>query len=134
MKIEQLGMNVESLQEKVGLMNALALDITDRSKLSQDEIRNKLTDEELDEIYGVADGLAEEYVMRIVEGRTSIKNISNNTPEVLEKYVDDIIKLIRNATKKLDVDYNPMCKIYTDSEAIPDEDGNCSLCGGECIE
>lgn len=29
---------------------------------------------------------------------------------------------------------NPMCDVYTDSEAIPDEDGNCSLCGEKCHE
>ena len=29
---------------------------------------------------------------------------------------------------------NPMCKKYTDSEALPDEDDKCSLCGGDCAE
>ena len=29
---------------------------------------------------------------------------------------------------------NPMCKKYIDSEALPDEDGNCSLCGGDCVD
>lgn len=27
-----------------------------------------------------------------------------------------------------------MCQKYQDSEALPDEDGNCSLCGGNCVE
>lgn len=31
-------------------------------------------------------------------------------------------------------DENPMCKKYPDSEALPDEDGNCSLCGGNCVD
>ena len=29
---------------------------------------------------------------------------------------------------------NPMCKVYTDSEVLPDEDENCSLCGGDCVD
>lgn len=31
-------------------------------------------------------------------------------------------------------DENLKCEKYPDSEAIPDEDGNCSLCGGNCVE
>lgn len=27
-----------------------------------------------------------------------------------------------------------MCKKYPDSEAILDEEGHCSLCGGDCVE
>jgi hypothetical protein len=27
-----------------------------------------------------------------------------------------------------------MCQKYQDSEALSDEDGNCSLCGGNCVE
>lgn len=27
-----------------------------------------------------------------------------------------------------------MCKKHTDSEALPDEEGNCSLCGGDCVD
>lgn len=27
-----------------------------------------------------------------------------------------------------------MCEKYPDSEALPDEDGNCSLCGGNCVD
>jgi len=26
-----------------------------------------------------------------------------------------------------------MCEKYPDSEALPDEEGNCSLCGGDCV-
>ncbi len=29
---------------------------------------------------------------------------------------------------------NSMCKKFTDSESIPDENGNCSLCGGDCCD
>lgn len=29
---------------------------------------------------------------------------------------------------------NPMCKKYTDAEALPDDDDNCSLCGGDCVD
>jgi len=27
-----------------------------------------------------------------------------------------------------------MCKKYTDAEALPDNDGNCSLCGSDCVD
>lgn len=29
---------------------------------------------------------------------------------------------------------NPMCKKYSDADSIPDEDGTCSLCGGNCCD
>jgi hypothetical protein len=29
---------------------------------------------------------------------------------------------------------NQMCQKYTDSEALPDEDDKCSLCGGDCVD
>jgi hypothetical protein len=29
---------------------------------------------------------------------------------------------------------NPHCKKYPDSEALPDEDDKCSLCGGGCVD
>jgi len=29
---------------------------------------------------------------------------------------------------------NPMCQKHPDSEALPDEDDNCSLCGGDCCD
>lgn len=36
--------------------------------------------------------------------------------------------------EKDEIKPNPMCKKYPDSEVLPDEKGNCSLCGGDCNE
>lgn len=32
------------------------------------------------------------------------------------------------------IEDNVMCLKHTDSEALPDEEGNCSTCGGDCLE
>lgn len=52
-----------------------------------------------------------------------------NDGNACEKYNEDSV-LITEVDE--DEYQNPMCKVYTESEAIDDEDGNCSLCGGDC--
>lgn len=55
------------------------------------------------------------------------------------KYIDSNIRkqaeidVFISSSDSLD-DKNPMCKKFADSESIPDEDGTCSLCGGDCCD
>ena len=50
--------------------------------------------------------VAQSIVDRLASGHTSIEDVSEYN--------------------------NPMCKKYPKSEAIPNEDDSCSLCGGDC--
>ncbi len=79
-----------------------------------------------------------------MEEREQIKAINlvldNPANKLTETSRDLLVTLRRSIALELDTDAlegedfeNNMCKEYKDSEAIPDEDGTCSLCGGDCI-
>jgi hypothetical protein len=51
------------------------------------EGNSNISDKEADLVYEVADGLAEEFVMKNIEGRTSLSGVLKWTPEKLEQYV-----------------------------------------------
>ena len=51
-----------------------------------------------------------------------------------EKHKDIIDKFIVDDIVLPEEEPNPMCKKYPDSEAIPNEDDKCSLCGGDCVD
>lgn len=40
--------------------------------------------------------------------------------------------IFTNSLDSSDIHISGMCQKYPDSEALPDEDDNCSLCGGDC--
>ena len=51
---------------------------------------NKLNEEEINDIYLVADGHFEEIIMRNIECRTSLKNILENSIEKLEEIINNM--------------------------------------------
>lgn len=88
----------QSLKEKIGQMNGLGLDIAAFFDKHED-IGQQLTFEESEFIYGVADGLCEDYVMRTLEGKCSLKQFL--TPvEDLEAYVDERISELIKVQQK----------------------------------
>lgn len=91
-----------SLKDKVGTMNGIALKIAaviDKDK----ELVHKLSDEESDELYGIADGLTEEFIMRMISGRTSIAAMQRWTPEKLEDKVDQHMESLKKMAEKLSI-------------------------------
>ena len=88
----------ESLYEKVGTMNMLGNQI--HYKLVELETC-PFTDEETDEIYGVADGLTEEWVMNTLEGRCSLQRTLDWGVERVEHYVDEKILTLKKYLQKL---------------------------------
>lgn len=89
---------MESLFDKVGTMNMLGNKI--HLKLVELGVC-PFTDEETDEIYAVADGLTEEWVMNTIEGRCSLQRTLDWGVERIENYVDEKIKTLKNYLQKL---------------------------------
>ena len=82
-----------SLHERVGQMNTLALRI----------VRNQLpmSEKESDIVYSIADGLAEDYVMRTIAGRCSLKQRMSTPLTKLDRYVDDRLALLNTIAIRL---------------------------------
>lgn len=89
----------QSLEDKVGEMNGLGFEIFDDILKGDQE---PLTEEEGNVLFPVVDGLAEGYVMMHIEGRCSLQAMLDNTPEVLEKYVDDKISFLKALKSRLE--------------------------------
>lgn len=79
-------------------MNILGIQLA--NKLEKSDKYNNIPTNDLDDIYAVADGLSEDYVMRAIECRGSIDFINKNTPEVLEKYLDNKIDILSKIRTK----------------------------------
>ena len=86
---------MESMKEKIGKMNSLGLYLADAIEYKKIDWR-KLSKDEMDNIYAVADGLTEKRIMDIMECRTSISVMLKNTPESLESNIDLNIKNLIN--------------------------------------
>ena len=77
--------------------------------------------------------------------REEVERVLNQFNSELQRSHDDISPLIfTNSLDSSDIeihtpedeeedfDYS-MCKKYPDAQAIPDEEGKCILCGGDCV-
>lgn len=89
---------MESLHDKVGKMNWLGSQI--HYKLIELN-SSPFTDEETNEIYAVADGLTEEWVINTIEGRCSLQRTLDWGLERIENYVDEKILKMQNYLQKL---------------------------------
>ena len=88
-----------SLRDRVGQMNIAGLDIANMLDKNPNFLLH-LTEKDINIIYGVADGLAEEFVMRRIEGRTSITQMQKPVEE-LDAYVSMHINKLCNIKTKL---------------------------------
>lgn len=85
---------MKSMKDKIGKMNSFGIALADAIKNKEIDWE-KLSKEEMDDIYAVADGLTEGRIMDIMEGRTSISKMLKNTPESLELVIDLKIKRLK---------------------------------------
>jgi hypothetical protein len=67
--------------------------------------------------------------------KTEVENTLDQMSQVLGREFNDRSPVIfTNSIDNSDIEVHGMCQKYPDSEALPDEDDNCSLCGGDCCE
>ena len=90
----------KSMQDKMIKMHIIAFEIenimTDSNKIGIDESILKLTDDEMDLLYGILDGLTEKFIMDRMTGHCSLQAMLDNPPEKLESIIDtDIMELIK---------------------------------------
>ena len=58
--------------------------------------------------------------------QTLAREFNDRSPVIFTNAIDDSDIEIHSE--------NPMCQKFDDSESISDEDGSCSLCGGDCCD
>ena len=64
-----------------------------------------------------------------------VTNALAEMSEVLGREFNDRSPVIfTNSIDSSDIQVHGTCQKYPDSEALPDEDDKCSLCGGDCCE
>lgn len=90
----------ESLEQKIGKMNWLALSMEDIiNRIGQCNLSNV----DLDEWCVVADGLTEDWVMKHIEGRCSLKETLKYSIEDIEKIVDAKIVFLEDFNRRLNL-------------------------------
>jgi len=91
----------KSLKDKIGEMNQLGFkcDFYLRSEFYNDDA----TKDEIDEIYAVADGLTEEFVVNTLEGNCSLQRMLDWSCEKLENLADNKIKFLKEFLQKRQV-------------------------------
>ena len=64
------------------------------------------------------------------------QRFNDASPQIFVNAIDNSDIEVANCDEDEDEfeESNPKCKKYTDAEALPDENDNCSLCGGDCVE
>ena len=101
-----------SIQDKMIKMHIIAFEIenimTDSNKIGIDESILKLTDDEMDLLYDILDGLTEKFIMDRMTGHCSLQAMLDSPPEKLESIIDtDITELIKiNDKYNLKIDIN----------------------------
>ena len=102
----------KSMQDKMIKMHMIAFEIenimTDSNKIGIDESNIKMNDDEMDLLYGILDGLTEEFIMDKMTGHCSLQAMLDNPPEKLESIIDtDIAELLKiNDRYNLRIDIN----------------------------
>jgi len=65
--------------------------------------------------------------------KEEVTNALAEMSKVLGREFNDRSPVIfTNAIDSSDIEVHGMCQKHPDSEALPDEDDKCSLCGGDC--
>lgn len=82
----------KSMEDKMIKMHLIAFQIedimTDNNKIGIDESEIKLTENEIDLLYAILDGLTEKYIMDRVTGYCSLQAMLDNPIEKLESIID----------------------------------------------
>ena len=74
-------------------MHRLVFGIIDNVKW--EKLSKKLSTDKIDNIYAIADGLTEKFILDRISGRTSLKQMIEWTPEKLELLIDNNIKELK---------------------------------------
>lgn len=67
------------------------------------ELLNKLTEEDIDFIYGIADGLEEKFLNKMLGGRASYTVLCTWNPAAIENRVDSNLSKLKNIRKSLNL-------------------------------
>ena len=79
-----------SMQDKMDKMHLISFEIIDVIN------ENSMTDDELDMLYDILDGVIEKFIMDSMTGHCSLQDMLDNSPEKLESIIDtDIMELIK---------------------------------------
>lgn len=84
----------QSMYDKVGKMNGLALWMVDDANTFYEKLKAKFGDKGVDRYWGIADGLDEAYIMKRITGRCSLA-VMFEPIEKMEKMVDDNIVFLK---------------------------------------
>ena len=83
-------LNTMSMYEKLGIMNGKGIALTFDPLLTEQKIGTN----NFDLIWSIGEGHTESFIMKNMECLVSIDSMNINTPEVLEKMIDDNILLM----------------------------------------
>lgn len=100
-----------SMQDKMIKMHMIAFEIekimTDSNRIGIDESNIKLSDDEIDLLYCIIDGLTEKYIMDRVTGHCSLQAMLDNPIEKLENIIDikivELLKINEKYDFKIDI-------------------------------
>lgn len=100
-----------SMQAKMIKMHTIAFQIelivyqSYNEITDQYEINNKImTDNEIDMLYSITDGLTEKYIMDRITGHCSLQAMLDNPVEKLESIIDKKIIELLNMAKKYEIE------------------------------
>lgn len=90
----------KSMEDKMIKMHLIAFQIedvmTDNNKIGIDQSDLKLSENEMDLLYGILDGLTEKYIVDRVTGHCSLQAMLDNPIEKLESMIDiKIVELLK---------------------------------------
>ena len=88
----------KSLYDKMDEMHRLVFEIIDNT--DGKNLSKKLSVNQVDNIYAIADGLTEKFVLDRIYGITSLEQMLKWTPEKLEKLIDNNIKELKKIKTK----------------------------------
>ena len=74
-----------SMQDKMDKMHLISFEIIDVIN------ENSMTDDELDMLYDILDGVIEKFIMDRMTGHCSLQDMLDNSPEKLESIIDTAI-------------------------------------------
>ncbi len=97
-----------SMEEKMYKMHNIAFQIENTVKSYNEKTHNyeikHLTDDEIDSLFAIVDGLTEKYILDRMIGHCSLQTMLDNPPEKLESIIDDKILMLLQIAKKYSIE------------------------------